>query len=248
MSEIEVKTGSGLAQAEPNVVDLLKHASASGCTPEVMERLVALYERSQAIKAREAFYAAMSEFKATCPPVKRCTPNSQFMVKRDGREVPRMYASLEDIASTVRGPLDACGLSYRWGDTTFDNGKIRVACIVTHRAGHSESASVLMDTNASGGASPQQKSAIVETYAMRYSLIKALGLTTCDEDDDGNGPNGTPGEKIDQYQALDIETLIKERGADRAKFLAWAKVTNVLDIAKADYAKVIDAIKRSGKK
>jgi hypothetical protein len=239
------RSGEAL-QPTPSIESILHHAVTSGASADTMKEIVALCRSVRADKAKEAFSRAKSEFKATCPPIPRRTPNAQFKkTLRDGTQVPRLYASLEDIASTIDRPLAACGLSYRWGDSELVDGKIRLACIVAHLDGHEESASVLMDTtSAPGSAGPQQKSAIIETYAMRYSLIKVLGLTTADEDADGNTPDNS-GETITQDEADEISILLAEANSDKVRFLKWAGVASINDIPAKRYAEVVRAIKAS---
>ena len=62
--------------------------------------------------------------------------------------------------------------------------------------------------------------------------------------DHGPAISENQGPAISADQALDIEALIHEVGADREKFLTFIKSASVAEIAKTDYKKAIDALER----
>lgn len=198
---------------------------------DALERLVALDERMGARRAAQEFAEAMTKFKEICPPVPRRAENSQFAVTRNGTKQARRYATLEDIEKTVRGPLGQCGLSFRWGNAKVENGAMTLPCIVSHIGGHSVEASVTLPLESRAGCSEAQKYGAVMTYAQRYSLVQALGLTTCDEDDDGNAPDGGLSGFITPQQVDVLEALLGQRpdGA-RARFLEYLGVSTLEEV------------------
>jgi len=217
-----------LATVQPSILGIIDGAVKSGTSPETLAKMMDLYERAQAMNAKQAFAAAMAKFSATCPPVQRTTRSDQFtMVRRDGTKGPRMYASLDDISNAIRGPLASAGLSFRWSDMTVKDGAMTISCIVSHEGGHSESSSVTLPSEVKAGCSEAQKAGIVQTYAMRYSLIQALGLTSCDEDTDGAD---APAETITDEQALEIEAALADLNVDRGQFLAYMKASTIAGI------------------
>ena len=243
MTEIQRIENTGtLATAQPTPMSIISAAVASGMPPEALGKLVELAERMDANNARKAFTEAMARFGSICPPVQRKTENSQFQVTRDGRKVNRMYASLDDIAATIRKPLAECGLSYRWSNAVVDGGKLTLSCVVSHELGHSESSSVTLPTESRAGCSEAQKVGAVTTYAQRYSLVNALGLTSCDEDTDANAEQSP--ECITEGQAIEIADLLDHSGADRGKFLEWCQVATVAEIPAAKYDAVLTALRR----
>lgn len=240
------RTDAPLSRPEPSIEGIIELAVREKMDPAGLEKLFALSERMGAAKARREFFAAMTAFKSSCPPVPRRTENTQFKVNRDGAMVPRKYASLEDIADTTRGPLTENGLTYRWGDATIKDGAMTLTCIVSHVGGHSEPSAMTIPVESKAGCSEQQKYGTAGTYAQRYSLIQALGLTSCDEDADGQGPLMV----IDDTQAANIRALIDETKSDLPKFLQWVRVARVEDIPQDRYmecVKALDAKRRSGK-
>ena len=217
--ELDTKTPhvpSKLAAA-PTIEMMMQSALDAGRTPDELKELFALYERMQDRQAEQAFNVALAKFQSECPPVKRRSENAQFMVSVNGQQRPRRYASLDDIAAAIRGPLANNGLSYTWGDSEEKDGKLRTPCLLSHVAGHTRSVSVAFPTESKAGASAQQKCGAVMSYAQRYSLIAALGLTSCDDDVDGADASD-PVDPITEEQAIQISELIESKGSDPARF------------------------------
>lgn len=202
---------------------------------DALERLVALDERMGARRAAQEFAEAMTKFKEICPPVPRRAENSQFSVTRNGTKQARRYATLEDIEKTVRGPLGQCGLSFRWGNAKVENGAMTLPCIVSHIGGHSVEASVTLPLESRAGCSEAQKYGAVMTYAQRYSLVQALGLTTCDEDVDGEGivePEGF----VTPAQVEVLEALLQQRpDGSRARFLKYLGIAELEQVPASRY-------------
>ena len=244
MSQIAKHEPSELATVQPSPMTIIAEAVKSGMSPDSLGKLVDLAERMDAANARKAFADAMARFGSICPPVQRRTENSQFQVTRDGRKVNRMYSSLDDIAATIRKPLAECGLSYRWSNAVVDGGKLTITCVVSHELGHSESSSITLPTESRAGCSEAQKIGSVNTYAQRYSLVNALGLTSCDEDTDGNADESAHAEKISEADLLALEVALDDAKADVAKFKQWAKVERLSDIPASMVRAAFEAVAR----
>lgn len=240
-SQIQVVQPQPIVRAAPTdpasmILAMIDKASEHGLTAETMGKFMDLYDRAKRDAAKEQYNTAYSAFKAECPPVQRRTENPQFKVTRDGRTENRRFASLEDIEATVREPLGRHGLSFQWSDAKVDSGMLTLHCVVRHVGGHSESSAVSLPIDSKAGCSEQQKYGIVMTYAQRYSLIQALGLTSCDEDEDGNEPTG---ETITEDQAANLIALMDEVGVPRDTFLKWAKVGSVSDLPKSRHKEAV---------
>ncbi len=233
------------ATVRPDAMSILAAAVERGQSPESLRELMALAKDMQAVQAEQAFHAAMAAFKAECPPVQRRTENTQFKATRDGRTVARKYASLEDIEHTIRGPLGKHGLSYRWSDTIIDKGMMTMRCVVAHSAGHKIESGVSIPVESRNNAcNQQQQFGSAMTYAQRYSLIQALGLTSCDEDTDGEYDPET----INEHQAANIDAMLDEFPADtRPKFLKWIGVDSVSAIPSARFAECVKALEAKRK-
>jgi hypothetical protein len=91
---------------------------------------------------------------------------------------------LGSINKSISKTLQECGLSYRW-DFEEKDGLLKVNCHVSHRDGHTETTSMSAGKDATGAKNDIQQKGSTQTYLQRYTLIGALGLSTADEDNDG---------------------------------------------------------------
>lgn len=249
MSDIvEVKPSERLPVARTDFGAIVNNAIEKGIDPAALGQLLEQWKDYRRVTAKADFDAAMACFKAECPPIPRRTENSQFQVIRNGVKVNRSYAALEDIEATIRGPLGRNGLSFRWSGVEVKDGRLTMTCIVSHASGHSETSPVVVPVESRAGCSEQQKYGAAMTYAQRYSLIQALGLTTCDEDADGDAPDFATGPKVTADQAAELQMTVAEVGADKARFLKWVGVESYADVPASEYSRVLAALKAKGKK
>lgn len=94
---------------------------------------------------------------------------------------------------------------------------------------------------------PQKKGSAL-TYAQRQSLFALVGVAG-DDDDDGNGANGSgkpsdvSGAPITEDQAKLIRTLIDESHSNEQVFLAWLKTKSIPEITQGQFRSAVDALK-----
>jgi hypothetical protein len=164
---------------------LLQMAVQQGQSLDYLERLMALQQRWEEMEARKAFVAAMAAFKAgpLAPIYKRKGVGYET---KDGDFVGYKHAELSDVTEVVVPAMGEQGLSHRW-DIEQKDGRVRVACVVTHAMGHSES--VVMDAppDSSGKKNALQQIASTVTYLCRYTLLAITGMSTRGMDDDAGG-------------------------------------------------------------
>lgn len=209
-------------------IDMLNRAVASGASIEVLEKLMGLHERYEKNQARRAFDEAVAEAKAKIPPIVRAAKGHNS----------KKYADFAAIAKVVDPIIAQHGLSYRFR-TRQDETGIHVTCILSHRAGHSEETTLSGPADQTGNKNAIQAIGSTLTYLQRYSLVQMLGLASS-EDDDGKAGAGVA--TIDVEQAQNLRDYIKGAGANEAKFLKWAKVEKIEDIAADQYDSCRDAI------
>jgi hypothetical protein len=254
---------STVTPISPSIEMILSQAVQAGRTGAELQSLLDVFERMQAKKSEQAFNAAFAQFKATCPKVVRRTEDANprmARVDRNGVRRQRTYASLEDIAAVVDGPLSANGLTYSWTSALVTpDGLLTREFVVRHIGGHSSipvaSPPIPIEggvayTAISGGrgdtsASPAQRYGIADTYAMRLSMKAGLGLTTIDESDLDGGELGGP--TITEEQAGHLDKLLAETGSNSTAFMKFAKVTRLLDIPAARYNELVQAIESKRK-
>lgn len=173
---------SANSMTTPN--DLLRFALQSGADLDRLERLMRMQQEWEANEAKKSFRRAMASFKAECPPIfkrKQVGYNT-----REGDFVGYKHAELSDVTDVVGPHMARHGLTYDW-DIHQDPGKITVDCIVTHVDGHSKKVSMEGPPDTSGKKNIMQQAGSTVTYLERYSLLACLGMSTKNEDDDGDG-------------------------------------------------------------
>lgn len=170
------------SEQEANPSALLQLAVQQNLDIEKLERLMQMQERWQAQQARRDFLSAVSQFQKTCPVLEK-TKKVDFTT-RAGSRTKYSYASLGDIVESIKAPLADSGLSFRWEIQEQEN-KLVVTCIISHLNGHSERTAMSAAKDESGGKNEIQQRGSSITYLQRYTLIAALGISTADEDIDG---------------------------------------------------------------
>jgi hypothetical protein len=207
---------------ETEIGDLIRVAMERGIDAASLERLVGVYERMESARAARQFNDAMARFQADCEPIVKNKKAS--IVSGSGAKWGYQYASLDEIARTIREPLQLHGLSYTW-DSLVDGNKILCTCTVRHAGGHSSSATFSATIDEKMSVTPVQKSGAALTYAKRQSLVQALGLSIAEFDTDGNEPD-----TIDTISPSDVSALLTaldETKSDIPKFCAAFGIATV---------------------
>ena len=162
---------------------LLSQAIDKNLDIDKLERLMAMQEKWEVKEAKKAFLQALSDFQYRCPALKK--DKSVGYGTKDGTgSVNYSYTPLGSIIDQIKDHLKDCGLSYRW-ETEDTNNRIKITCVLSHKAGHSETNSMEGAPDASGKKNPIQQRGSTITYLQRYTLIGALGIGTADTDNDG---------------------------------------------------------------
>ena len=188
----EPTAAADLAEGTPmpvaRVDGFIAAAIAQQLPIETMERLFALYQQQQADDARRQFFEALTRFQSIVPPIVK--DRDVGYEAKTGGSVGYRYASLTHIVTTIKEPLAACGLSFRFEQRDIEGG-IEVTCIATHVAGHSESTSMSGPADTSGKKNAIQSRGSSNNYLKRYTLGGVFGLVI-DEDDDGRASDQAP--------------------------------------------------------
>lgn len=187
--------GGAIVGGSAHPVDLLQIAVERGAPMDLIERLMALKERHEANEARKAFVDDMAEFKKE--PLEIFKRKAVGFTTKDGDFVGYKHAELSDVAEVVVPALARHGFSHRW-DVKQEAGRITVACIVTHRLGHSESLTMDAPPDDSGKKNKIQQVASAVTYLQRYTLLAVTGLAAKNMDDDGAGSGDGEPELTDE--------------------------------------------------
>ena len=166
-------------EVAPNPMAMLAHAVQRGTSVEELKGLMELQERWEKNEARKAFVAALNAFKANPPEIfknKSVSHNGVFKYK---------HASLDNASGAIGRALAEHKISHRWDTEQRDGGVIRVTCVLTHEAGHSERTPLEAAPDSSGGKNSIQAVGSTVSYLERYTLLAATRMAEQHQDDDG---------------------------------------------------------------
>lgn len=194
-------------------MQMLQIAVQQGQGLEQIRELMQLEREWKADKAREAFYAALADFKQAPLHITKDKENKQYGSR---------YTSIGNLVNTANEAMAPFGLNARWA-IDQSNG-ISVTCILSHTLGHSEQVTMSGPPDASGSKNPLQqiKSTVTYLKISTFEAVTGIVSTEGNLDDDGNGS----GDTITAEQAAVLETLVKDVGANRAAFLKMCKVAS----------------------
>lgn len=194
----------GVSPHDETPAGLIRLAISKDLDIEKLERLIRLQRERDEDLARQEFCEALSNFQGAVSPIGR---EDRVDAGRAGR---RKYASLGTIFAAIREPLRQHGLSFRFRQQQAGD-QITITCIVSHALGHAEETSLTAAPDVSGGKNAIQAIGSTVTYLQRYTLVAALGLTTCDDDDDGETAGSavvTEAEKARAQQAASVKAQL----------------------------------------
>lgn len=219
----------------PVTVDtFISQAISQGLPVETMEKLFALREKVKTEQAKEAYVEALSKFQGDCPIIEK----TKKVLNKDGRTIRYQYAPIDAIAEQIKKPLVENGLSYRWEVENKDK-MIKATAIITHKLGHSESSSFEIPIDSEGFMTAPQKYASALTFAKRYSLCNALGISTGEEDTDATDVGNEAKPKSDKakitflLRGLGFEPKTKE---ETAKII---KEKTDLELEEKNYGEIV---------
>jgi len=160
---------------------LLAMAIEKNVPVETLEKLLAMSERMQANKAKQAFIEAMVAFQKECPSIKK---DKKVFEKNSKTDVRYKFADLGGISEQIKDPLAKNGLSYKFNPKQKD-GMIGIDCTITHIGGYSETTDPFyLPIGSEQFMSEVQKFGARMTFAKRYVLLMALGINTAEDDTD----------------------------------------------------------------
>ena len=229
----------------PSSAEIMLQAVRNGLGKEqleVLERMFALDIKAKERQAKEAYSAAMAEWKANAPDIAK-----DRTVKFQTAKGPTEYAhaSLANVTATINKSMSPFGLHAAW-KTDQPDGKIKVTCTVSHKLGHSESTSLTADADNSGSKNAIQALGSTISYLERYTILALTGLATHEQDTDGIIP-GEPAEVINDQCYADLKSLISEVKADEAAFCKFLKIKNLSEMPASMYERAMKELERKRK-
>lgn len=174
----------------PTPAELLHLALSKGTDIAQLTQLMDLKERWDAAEAKKAYDDAKAKFSAFAIQVTRDKTNNQYGSK---------YTSLGNLVNIVTPFLAKCDLNARW--ELDQSSGIKITCVLSHVAGHSERVSLVVPPDSSGAKNPIQQIKSAITYGKVCTFESVCGLASSDGnlDDDANGAysNGDLSEQLE---------------------------------------------------
>jgi hypothetical protein len=214
-----------LAQVSP--LSIVQQALDKGIPGEQLQALMDFAERYQANVAKQAYDAAIAQFKAKPPRINKNKDVSFGTTKYS-------HATLDEVTDKVTAALSAVGISHKWAVEQTDK-EISVSCILTHAQGHSERTTLKASADTSGSKNPIQAIGSAVTYLQRYTLLAATGLAVAGSDNDGQGAGDES--MNDQAYTAHMDNIQNSRTLDELKRvfkLAWTDAETQKDTAARD--------------
>lgn len=229
----------------PSTLSLIEGVLKTGLTADsvgVVERLVALKEREDKANAEREFARAFALLQTETPKIQA----QKIVPGNTEGSVRYKFAPYEDIIRAVRPLLSKYGFAITY-DQDIDDKRVIVTCTLMHTGGHSRSNKFACRIGSGPPkASEAQGDGAATTFAKRYALCAALGITI--ESDDTDGRNEGDGSTITREQAADLRLRCEETNTDMAKFCAWLGVQSFDDILLKDWERADAQLRKRAQK
>jgi hypothetical protein len=205
-------------------------------------------ERLIALRARMMYATALSEMQVELPEIKKKGSITIPGVNKAGEaNKPIHYALWEDINEGIKPILAKhnFAISFRTGQAP--DGKLTVTGILSHAGGHQEETTMVLPYDSTGSKNTVQSIGSSTSYGKRYTAAALLNLTARGEDDDGAAGGGTVDPPITPEQVAEVRKLLKDTGADEAKFLKFGKIEKLEDILSSKFDAALATIRGRAK-
>jgi hypothetical protein len=203
----------------------------------VVKTLCELKEREEKRRGEQEFAAAFAKLQTETPKIA-----AQKAVPDNSGNVRYKFAPYEDIMRAVRPLLSKYGFAVTY-DQDIADGRVIVTCTLLHTGGHSRSNKFACRIGSGPPkASEAQGDGAATTYAKRFALCAALGITI--ETDDSDGRNEGDLATITPEQAADFRLRCEEVSIDMAKFVKWLGVDSFDDIKAKDWERADEQIRK----
>lgn len=225
-----IEQAPALLSETASVISIIaKAASDPNVDVAKLEKLLDMQERIMAKNAEMAYNTAMAEMQPQFPqiPKTKKAHNSN-------------YAPYDEVDKVIKPVYTKFGFSLSF-DSRKEGAETTYYGKCSHKDGFSETKQITLPADTSGAKNAIQAVASTISYAKRYLVGMLFNIVTMDEDNDGNSalPNDL---------AVEIDTLLRESGANKEKFLEFMKAKNVQEILSKDFVKARNVLENIKKK
>lgn len=198
-----------------------------------MEKLLEMAERVKTKDAEISFIQAMTRLQPQLPVIKHTAKI------RHNKNLISTYAKYEDIDVVIKPLYSAEGFSVSFNSKRNEDSTVTYSGTLSHKDGHSKTAEMVLPADTSGAKNSIQAIGSTISYAKRYLVAMLFNLVTAGEDDDAK----TAVETIDTEQAANIDSMIRDGGFDRQKFLDYMGIDDVRQIRAKDQQKALNSLR-----
>lgn len=235
-NQIATQSATANLPAMPSNANLLQAIADAAKDPNVniekMHGLIDIQERLMNKQAEINFNNALAAMQDRIPRIKQ---NAQ--IEHKGVLIGK-YATYEAIDDVMRPLLIEFGFGLRFNSKQSGN-LITVMGTLSHKDGHSITNEIPLNLEGGGAKNSVQAAGSTITYGKRYIVQMFFNLVFEGEDDDGKKAGFV---QISDEHAAEIKQLLKDTGADTAKFLklvaGGAKSVDEMDERYYEKAKV----------
>lgn len=227
---------------QPTAANMLQAVIEKGVTADnvaAIEKLTELMWKTQEREAEQEFSKSFAAFQSE---ITGKIHTTKAISNRDG-SARSTYAPLEDLMDQLKPYLCKHGLSVSFSEPNdVPAGKIARVCIVRHVGGFKHEARSTMRVGSGPmGCNETQSDGSAITYAKRYALCDALGISI-DKDTDARSEGN--GAFVTEQQADELERRVKETNSNVAAFLKLAGAAKFSEIPVSKYATLDEALRR----
>lgn len=216
------RTGAVSTRTEPdNLMGALINAAMNpDIDADKMERMLAMYERMEARKAKVEFDEALAQMLPEIPEIGK-TGSAM-----SGSKELYKFAKWDQMNRVLRPILQKHGFALTFRTQEHEKGVLVTG--VLSRGGHSETTSLLQSLeSASSAMNANQARGNAVSYGKRYTAAALLNIITTDEQD--NDASGLSGDTLSEQQVEEILGLVKRLGGEHSVLLEWAKMKHGVD-------------------
>ena len=215
-----------------SIIDVIARAARdSSIDVDKLERLLALQQTLLADQRRTAFMAALAALQAELPQI---TKHGHISTD-GGKTIRSTFARIEDVDVAIRPLCKEYGFAFSFDSKVVGANAIEFSCTMSHRDGHSETKTMTLQSDASGGKNAVQAVGSTTSYARRYLLSMHLHLVTREEDDDGQGS----ADPVTPEQAAELRGALASVKGNEARFLNWLAAESFEAIPAANYRRAM---------
>ena len=194
-----------------------------------LERVLAMQKEIMKESRKSAFFDAISSFQEECPTI---------IKNKKGHN--SNYASFDQMAEIIKPYLAKNGLNFRFR-SRYEDDQLIMITIISHREGYSEESETrFKDRELSGGKNDFHAAGSALSYARRYGLQNALGLSVSGEDDDAKRQAGKSITTETMKKIEDLISATKTNPQDVLKYLKAGSLQETTELKGRSVLKMLN--------